>query len=120
MKRYRRNFEDENIECSRDSLAFEILSNKFPHVGKAEIRDILAGCGYNEGLAEESLTQVYGSKRQKVDHFFEDFPRNKSRSNKSTWETDPEINTNIRKKAVATFGEVLPLASDLIDQLREQ
>ena len=118
MKRYRRQNDEEEIECSRDSLAFEILSSKFPHVGKAEIRDVLAGCSYDEDLAETNLTAVYGEvKRQKVDElqpFQAAIAINQSQT-KLKWE---EYKPEIKRVNKASFGEALPLAGDLIDMLR--
>ena len=119
MKRYRRQFDEEEIECSRDSLAFEILSSKFPHVGKAEIRDVLAGCAYDEDLAETNLSAVYGAvKRQKVDLLqpFQAVAKSQSQT-KLKWE---EYKPEVKRVAKASFGEALPLAGDLLDMLREQ
>ena len=119
MKRQRRASDDIEIECSRDSLAFEILSNKFPHVGKAEIRDVLHGCAYDEDLAESNLSQVYGAaKRQKLDELnpYQNVVGHHWQTTKK-WE---EYKPVVKRVEKATFGEALPLAGDLLDMLREQ
>ncbi len=58
---------DEHVSESEDggnnSIALDILISKFPHVPKEEVRDILAGCSYDDVVAEVSITQMYGAKR---------------------------------------------------------
>ena len=101
-------------------MAFEILSNKFPHVKKAEIRDVLHGCAYDEDLAESNLSKVYGAaKRQKLDELnpYQNVVGSKWQTTTNKWE---EYKPVVKRVEKATFGEALPLAGDLLDMLREQ